>query len=172
VSDLFSKIQEGRNFLEELAGKIPGFSGYQERSNRREADKLLREAITERYETQWARVNQLQRELIEQGGIEHLDRLDSAAIKLRTFIDRVKTASYGYSGFFDAVKVNEKELAALYEYDQNLLDGATGIAAAVDNVESSMGTDGLAASIRHLIELAREANENFDKRGEVLTGIA
>ena len=68
MSDLFGKIQEGRNFLEELVGKIPGFSGYQERSNRREADKLLREAIAERYGTQWSRVSQLQRELIEQGG--------------------------------------------------------------------------------------------------------
>jgi hypothetical protein len=39
-----------------------------------------------------------------------VDDLEGAAIKLRQFIDRVRTASYGYAGFFDAVKVRSEEL--------------------------------------------------------------
>jgi 5-(carboxyamino)imidazole ribonucleotide synthase len=38
--------------------------------------------------------------------------MEKAAIKLRTFIDKITTAPRGYSGLFDAVKINEKELTA------------------------------------------------------------
>ena len=171
MSDMYSKITEDRNFLEELASKIPGFSGYKEREDRRIADKLLRDTIARRYEEQWSRVADLERQLIEAGGIEHVDRLEAAALKLRTFIDQMKTASYGYSGFFDAVKVNEKELAALYAYDNALLENVKAVEAAVDNVEASLSEEGLPAAIRHLTTLAQEANETFDRRGEVLTQV-
>ena len=66
---------------------------------------------------QWQRVSALQREFISSGEIAWVDDLESAAIKLRTFADRVRRASRGYSGLFDAVKINEEELAQLYTYD-------------------------------------------------------
>ncbi len=173
MTDLFGKIEEGRNMLEKLASKIPGYSGYREREDRRQADRLLRETIARSYEEQWGRISQLQRDLIQEGGIEHVDRLEAAAIKLRTFIDQVKTASYGYSGLFDAVKVNEKELAALYAYDNALLEHLTSVTSAVDNVEASLADEvGLPAALRHLTTLAQECNNLFDKRVHVLTGAA
>ena len=170
MTDMMGKIEEGRNILEKIASKIPGYSGYKEREDRRTADKLLREIIADRYEEQWARLSGLQRDLIEAGGIEHVDRLEGAAIKLRTFIDQMKTASYGYSGFFDAVKVNEKELQALYAFDNALLENAAAIATAVDNVAASLESDGLPAAIRNLTQLAQDCNDTFTRRGEVLTG--
>ncbi len=96
-----------------------GFIGYLERENRREADKLLRQTIAQRYEEQWDRISQLQRQLISEGKLELVDDLEAAAIKLRAFIDRARHASYGYSGFFDAVRVNEAELTRIYEYDSD-----------------------------------------------------
>ena len=167
--DLFGKITEGRNLLEKIGSKIPGYSGYKEREDRRQADRILRQTIAARYEEQWARISGLQRQLLEEGGIEHVDRLEAAAIKLRTFVDQVKTASYGYSGFFDAVKVNEKELAALYDFDNQLLQNIEAVKAAVDNVEASLSSDGLPAAARHLTSLAQECNETFEKRNDVLT---
>ena len=52
----------------------------------------------------------LQREFINSGDIGYVDDLEAAAIKLRTFADRVRRATRGYSGLFDAVKINEEEL--------------------------------------------------------------
>ena len=72
--------------------------------NRRLSDKLLRETVAKDYEAQYQRISSLQRELITSGGLAQVGDLEASAIKIRQFIDRVKTASYGYAGLFDAIK--------------------------------------------------------------------
>ena len=47
MSDLFDKVSGQMDFVKQLASKIPGFSGYVERQNRRAADKLLRETVAD-----------------------------------------------------------------------------------------------------------------------------
>jgi hypothetical protein len=169
MTDLFGKITSEQNFVEKIASKIPGFSGYFEKENRRTADRLLRQEVARRYEEQWGRVSQIQTDLVTAGRIDLLDDLEGAALKLRTFIDQMKTASYGYSGFFDAVKVKEDDLANLYQYDNALLENVSKVAAAVDNVQASLDTDGLKAAISNLRTVAAECNTTFDHRMEVLT---
>lgn len=170
MSDLFDHVTAEQDIFKKILSKIPGFSGYIERQNRRIADKLLRETVANRYEEAWMHISGLQRDLISSGGLAYVDDLESAAIKIRQFIDRVRTASYGYSGLFDAVKINEKELAELYRYDLALLESVDNLNHAVDNVESSIGTDGLPAAIRNLISLARTSVETFDRRSEAILG--
>jgi len=170
MSDLFERVTGDQDIFKKLLSKIPGFSGYIERSNRRQADQILRQAVAQRYEDQWQRISGLQRDLISTGGIAYVDDMEAAAIKLRQFIDRVRTASYGYSGFFDAVKINEEELAQVYQYDLALLDAADEIKNAVDNVETSMGTDGLPAAIRHLTAIAQQSVDAYNRRSEVMIG--
>jgi len=168
MTDPLEKITEGKDLLGKIRNTLSGFLGYLKRENRREADKLLRQTIAQRYEEQWARVSALQRELIAAGQIQVIDDLEAAAIKMRTFADRVKSAAYGYAGFFDAVRVNEDELARLYAFDMALLDNVANLARAVDNVEASIGSEGLPAAIRHLVKLSQEAIETYDRRKEVI----
>ena len=106
MSDLFEKVTGDQDIFKKLASKIPGFSGYIERSNRRAADKLLRETIADRFEELWQRISALQTDFISQGELQYIDYLERCAIKIRTFIDKIRRASYGYSGFFYATKVN------------------------------------------------------------------
>ncbi|HEY5118750.1 MAG TPA: hypothetical protein VII90_04775 [Anaerolineales bacterium] len=170
MADLFQKITDSRNLIEKIGAAIPGFKGYADRNSRRDADKLLRETVATRFEQQWSRISGLQRDLINQGSIEAVDDLEAAAIKLRTFIDRVRTASYGYAGFFDAIKVNETELVKIYQFDASLLDRAVQLSAAVDNVATSMGSDGLPAAIRNVATLAQDAIDAFQGRNELILG--
>jgi hypothetical protein len=170
MSDLFDKVTGDQDIFKKILGKVPGFSGYIERQNRRASDKLLRETVANRFEEQWQRISGLQRDLISQGGIAYVDDMEGAALKLRQFIDRVRTASYGYSGLFDAVKINETELAQVYQYDLALLQSVDELGRAVDNVETSIGSDGLQAAIRHLTGLAQQAVAAFNKRSEVMVG--
>ncbi len=167
---LFGKISSEMDPFKQILSKIPGFSGYMERQNRRDSDKLLRETVAGRYEEQWQRISALQRDFISQGEIAYVDDLEAAAIKLRAFIDRVRRATRGYSGLFDAVKINETELAQLYQYDATLLNQVDEISRAIDNVEASIGSDGLPAAIRHLTTVAQQSVQAFDRREEVILG--
>lgn len=168
MSDPLGKVTEGKDIVGKIRNFVAGFLGYVDRENRREADKLLRQTIASRYEEQWGRVSDVQKQLIAGGQLDFVDDLEASAIKLRTFVDRVKGASYGYSGFFDAVRVNKDELQKIYEYDLALLDSASKISSAVDNVAASIGTDGLPAAIRHLETLSQESIDAFNRRGEVI----
>jgi len=169
--DPLGKITAGDDLLGKIRKTLSGFIGYLDRENRREADKLLRATIASRYEQQWNRISAIQRQMIEAGNLEQVDQLEAAAIKLRAFIDRVKSASYGYAGFFDAVRVNETELQKIYSYDLQLLEDVNSISSAVDNVEASMGSDGLPAAMRHLTTLSQDVIDAYDRRDEVLLAL-
>ena len=172
MSDILEKVTGDQDFIKKILAKIPGFKGYVERGDRRMSDKLLRDKISDEFEALYQRVSGLQRDLINQGEISYIDDLEAAALKLRQFIDKVRTASYGYAGLFDAIKIKQDELDQVYQYDYALLALADEVTAAIDNVETSIGTDGLDASIRHLTQTSQQCVDAFNKRTEVMQGIA
>jgi hypothetical protein len=165
---IFGKVGSDMDPFKKILSKIPGFGGYVERQHRRDADKLLRDTIARRVDEQVQRISGLQREFISHGEIEYVDDLEGAVTKLRTFADRVRRATRGHSGLFDAVKINEPELEKLYAYDAALLDGVDAVGRAVDNVEASMGTDGITAAFRNLSSASQACIQAFDHREEVV----
>ena len=165
---IFQKITGSMDIFKKIASKIPGFKGYVERQNRRDSDKLIRDTIYRRFRELEGRVSDLQVEFINQGEIKYTDDLEKAALRLRTFADRVRTAPRGYSSLFEAVKINEAELAQLYEYDAMLLDKGDEIGRAIDNIQASIGTDGLPAAIRNLQTLSKECVKAYERRQEVV----
>jgi len=171
TDDIFDKVKSDLDPFKKILSYIPGFKGYMERQARRDSDKLLREAIADRFEQQWGRVSALQREFIGSGDIQYVDDLEAAAIKLRTFADRVRRATRGYSGLFDAVKINEEELNALYVYDSEMLALADEVGRAIDNVEASVGSDGIDAALRNLKMVTQQCIDVFDRREQVVLAI-
>jgi len=171
MSDFFEKVKSQVDPFKKLVGFIPGFNGYVERQNRRDADKLLRDTVARRFEEQWKRASNLQADLVSNGMIAYVDDMEKASIKLRTFIDKISTAPRGYSGLFDAVKINEKELEAIYQFDAAFFDLAEQVGRALDTVEASLGDESaLPAAIRNVTSLARLAVETYEKRSEAVTG--
>jgi len=167
--DLLATIEGSLGGFEKLTGKIPGYHGYKEKELRREADKLLRMELASKFDDQRKRLSGLQQELISQALIEFLDDLERAAMKLQLLIDRIKTASYGYAGLFDAIKVKEEQLDALYDFDNQILDFVDEVAADVDEVTSAVSAgEGAGEAIRALIGTVDEANQAFGHREEAI----
>jgi hypothetical protein len=167
--DLLATVEGSLGGFEKLTGKIPGYHGYKEKELRREADKLLRVELAYKFDDQRKRLSGLQQELISQALIEFLDDLERAAMKLQLLIDRIKTASYGYAGLFDAIKVKEEQLDALYDFDNQMLDFVDEVAADVDEVTSAVSAgEGAGEAIRALIGTVDEANQAFGHREEAI----
>lgn len=165
---IYGTVKGDMDLFKKILSKIPGFSGYMERQNRRDSDKLVREMLFNRFRELEARLSAVQRDFIARGEITYLDDLEASAIKMRTFADRVRTATRGYSSLFEAVKINEEELKKLYEYDAAMLDLVDEVSRAIDHIEASVGTDGLPAAIRNLETVTRRCIETFDRREEVI----
>jgi hypothetical protein len=166
---LKEKVVGALGGLEQLAAKVPGYKGYKEKEMRREADKLLREHLARQFEEQRRRIPELQKRLISSGQIGLLDDLESGAMKLQFLIDRLKTASYGYAGLFDAVKVKESQLDALYEFDNALMDEVPKIAAGIQAISEAIADkENPAETIANLAETIQGINDTFSRRQDVI----
>jgi hypothetical protein len=167
--DLRETVQSQLGGVEALVAKIPGYKGYKQKELRREADKLLRTQIAGKLDEQRKRLGEIQVQLISGAQIEFVDDAERAVMKLQLLIDRIKTASYGYAGLFDAVKVKEDELDRLYEFDNELVDEVDQIAAGVDKVTSAvMAGDAIGVAIAELILAVEQANLTFNHRREAI----
>ncbi len=166
--DPLGKITEGKDIIGKIRNFLAEYVGYVDRENRREGDKLLRETIEKRYEEQWSRISELQKQFISAGKLENVDDLEAAALKLRAFIDRVKGAAYGYAPFFDAVRIHSEELERIYQFDAALLEGVDNVARAIDNVEASIETEGFPAALRNLVSISQEVIDTYNRREEVI----
>jgi DNA repair ATPase RecN len=171
MDNLKDVVGSEKSSFERFMEKIPGVSGYKDKERRRETDKIVRETLAKRYDEEWNRISEIQRVLIKKGDLSSVSDLESAAIKLRQFADRIKTASYGYAGLLDNIKVDEAVLDKLYNYDISLFDLADAIKEAVSNVEAvTESGEGLADAIQALTRAAQDSVTAFNKRSEVITG--
>ena len=162
-------VESALGGLESLVAKIPGYKGYKDKELRREADKLLRNELATKLDDQRKRLSGQQMELVSQAQIEYLDDLERAVMKLQHLIDRIRTTSYGYAGLFDAVKVKEEQLDALYEFDNQMLNFVEEVAADVDHTATAIGAkEGVGVAIAELIVTLEEANVAFGHRDEAI----
>jgi len=170
--NLLDNIKGEMSGIEKLAAKIPGYKGYKEKELRRDADKLLREHLAKRLRTVKTQLDGLQVDLIGAGKIDLLDEAGSAATQIQTFIDRLRTASYGYAGLFDAARIKENDLDRVYEFDSALVSYADRIEDAIGRARAELEGEDARALILMIRDLAREANSTFDERQDVLRGTA
>ena len=169
--DTYGKVQDSRTGLEKLLDIIPGWGGYQERQNRRKADQVLRQTLAEKLSNQRRNLDVAQKELINHGKIDLIDDVGSAVTQLQTFIDRVRVATYGYSGMFDAVRINQAELEQMYNFDLALFEYVDRLDAATDRLREAISIgEGLVETIRIIQDICREANSTFDQREHVILG--
>lgn len=169
MTDFQGQIESGRGKLKELLLKVPGFKGYIQMEDRRTADKLLREVVADRYQELLDKLSGIQNEFTDRGDLLFLDDLEAIVIRIRTFIDRIRHAVYGYSGFFDAIRIDAGKLDRLYDYDQALLDGIDAMSAAMDNLASAVEEDQIKPLIAELKRLADGIVKKADQRTEEIT---
>lgn len=115
-----SLYQGEKNLLEKLADALPGLKGYRDKETRRDTDKRLREYLAGRIDGVRKNLEETKRKMAAKG-LEGLDEADRLSQKLLKAANSIRHASYGYTGFFDQVKVQEEELDRIYQYDLSLV---------------------------------------------------
>lgn len=131
MTDLRDRVDGPEGPLHRLLGHIPGFAGYREREQRRTADKLLREYLAGLLQETLGALRAVAGERARAAELTHLAALGRLTNRLEHATDQIRLADYGYSGWYDAVQVNDAELDRLYEYDLSLRQFIGDIAATV-----------------------------------------
>lgn len=174
VEGFYEKIVGDAGTLRNLLSKIPGLSGYMERGRRREADQLLRDTIAGRLEQVRLNYNSVYQAVSRDIflAMDHAERMGRADNLLMGLIGKIKDAPVGYAGFFSAVNVDAEDLARLYAFDEQMLNHTDQIQAEVDVLTKAVNSGGdLGEPLATLTMALLDANETFNSRQEVLSGI-
>lgn len=160
-----SNTTDQRGWLERLSSKIPGYSGYVDRERRRDIDKIHREHLADRLRNLKSPLNDLMRELTNGGRLFEVGAVDAAIKKLDHLENRVRFASYGYSGFFDVVKIQQPQLDLIYQFDLALVEHADNIEAKLSDLKNNAGSaDGLKNGCANLVSEIDQTDRVFDER--------
>src|SRR5437588_6792466 len=168
-----SNPSDQRNWVERLSSKIPGYSGYVDRERRRDVDKSHREHLADRLRSLKTPLTDLMREMTNSGRLLEVGPVDSAIKKLDQLENRVRFASYGYSGFFDVVKIEQAQLDAIYKFDLALVEHIDKIEAKLTELKTNSGTsDGLKSGCEALVSEIDQTNKVFDERYKAINNFA
>jgi hypothetical protein len=133
---LLDKARAAQNTLERIANAIPGFRGYRDKELRRDADRLEREHLARQLEGCKKGLDETSAALSRSGSLDGINDVETARKRLDKVVARIRYADRGYSGFFDAVKVDEAALSRVYDFDVALVDDANAVAASGGDVKS------------------------------------
>ena len=168
------RIKEGEQLLDKIALAVPGFSGYMKREQRREADKVIRNFLYSRLQEARNDLQDVYQAVADSERSDDLQKIDRLIAIFDRVSERVNHASYGYHGFFDAIKINEPELDRMIQFDTQLVDGVKGVGEKTRVIKAGVQEDrldNLAVDLRDLRKSVQEFEMTFDEREDVIEGV-
>jgi predicted transcriptional regulator len=169
MEPILDKARAGQNALERLANAIPGFRGYRERELRRDTDRLQREHLASRLDGNKKALNDLAAAATRGGGsLDVINDVETARKRLDKVANRIRYADRGYSGFFDAVKVDEAMLERIYQFDLQLLEGVEVIRGATEGARTASDAK---AALEQVVREIDALDQHLDARGDMLAGV-
>ena len=138
-------LREQRGTLQRMRAHVPGFGGYCEREERREADKLLRDFGASRLE----RIGRDLQESIAKASLEEIGELRDLVLAVEKLRNELRFADRGYSGFFAEAKLDsDAALDALYAQDERIVAQIDEIAAQI--ADADLSPSSLRGSVKRL----------------------
>lgn len=147
--------------LKSVAKLIPGVTGYMNRDELRETDKVVRGHVVKSLEAVKGRVDGVKRMLVDERKIMILGNLDRVTSRIDRVRNRVSTAAYGDKSFFSEFKVDEPVLEKLIEFDRSMGEKVLSLAdhaaalekAGVDEAAIKTASGAMEKSVQELDEL-------------------
>ncbi len=173
-TDVYDRVRGQMRLSERIEDFIPGFRGYKEKELRRESDRLLRNHLYLKLTDAKNTLRQISQKLADKRYFDVIVDVDRLLAKMDRITEKVNHASYGYSGFFDAVKIKEENLDRMIDFDNQLIDEINALAAGIDafraDLNSGVTTD-LRTHVQNVTDKLESLEATFDKRNEVILGV-
>jgi hypothetical protein len=171
--DVYSEVKGQMRLSERIAAFVPGFRGYKEKEIRRESDRLVRNHLTLQLSTAKTDLREISQKLADRRYFDVMVDMDRLLAKMDRVVEKINHASYGYSGFFDAVKVKEENLDNMIDFDNKLLEGINVLATEIDSFKADLSTGNtvnLKTRVQNVTDKLESLEDTFDKRNEVILG--
>jgi hypothetical protein len=172
--DVYAQAKSQMRLSERIAAALPGFHGYKEKELRRESDKLIRNHLSLKLSKDKDNVRAISQKIADKRYLDILPDIDRLTAKMDRITEKVNHASFGYSGFFDIVKIKEEHLDRMIAYDNQLLDSVNALTADIDALKAQLLSgdySNLKDKIQGVADKFELLEDTFDKRDEVIAGV-
>ena len=170
----YEKVKSEMRLSERILAELPGFRGYKEKEIRRESDKIIRNHLYRKLNQAKEELRRVFQKLSDYRRYEFLTDMDRLMARLDRTAEKINHASYGYTGFFDAVKVEEPDLDRMIKFDAELLDDVEEIVKASSAFKADIEASKFDAAKKHIEKvggLIETLEKTFDERREVILGV-
>jgi hypothetical protein len=173
-NDVYAQSKSQMRLSERVAAALPGFRGYKEKELRRESDKLVRNNLYLKLTKDKDDVRVISQKIADKRYMDVLVDMDRLTAKMDRITEKVNHASYGYSGFFDIVKIKEENLDRMITFDNQLLDEVNALTAAIGDLKTQLLSNNF-ANLKDKIQTVSDKFElledTFDNREQVIQGV-
>ena len=170
----YDKLRSETRLVEKIGLAIPGYRGYKQKELRREADKLIRSYMYRQLTQTRDDLKVTYQRLVDNKVTDVYQHIDRLVTRLDAVAIQINYASYGYAGFFDAVKINEDELDRMLDYDQKLVDNIRTLSEEVKKTKDEV-SNGYFGNVSNNIRSIRSMVDNVDslmnERKNVVLGV-
>ena len=158
----FEKIKSETRLVEKIGLAIPGYRGYRLKEMRRDADKLIRNYLYQQLSQSRDDLKAAFQKLVDSKVVDAYTEMDRLVTRLDAVASQINYAPYGYAGFFDPVKIQERNLDRMLDYDSKLIDQVNGLDAKVKQFRGEVST-GYFANVQKGVSEMRETVDVIDR---------
>ncbi|MDR2204229.1 MAG: hypothetical protein LBE76_08080 [Nitrososphaerota archaeon] len=174
INDVSAQAKSQMRLSERIVMALPGFKGYNEKELRRESDKLIRNHLYLKLSRVKTDIRSVFQKVTDRRYMDILPDIDRLTAKLDRITEKINHAPYGYSGFFDIIKIKETNLDSMITFDTQLIDFINALSVAIDAFKAQLITgdySNLKNKIQDVADKLEALEIIFDKRKEVIMGV-
>jgi hypothetical protein len=173
MPDIRERVQEDQGVLKKIQLFVPGFRGYRQREDLRDADRMLRDQLAKKLGTQRKQVEDARSLVVNSFGSKELELMGGVINEYKKVEGLVSHSSPGYSGISADIQFKQDKIYKLYDYDASMIDALASMQTGIDQMKSSLAAqDGVRAQrdILQLKVMLSDFESQFKRRIEVIQG--
>ena len=170
MKDVMEKVEANRSAFDKLLEAIPGYKSYRDAGDRQDADKIQREYLAKMIDEGKALLDDAKEELLGSGVLDGLEELDNLHKLLDRNANRVRYASYGSTGIFSTVKIEQEDLERMHAFDLSLVENIQQLLLSIRKIGEKRDRE-LMKEIRTVKSELEKFNEHFDHREKMIKGV-
>lgn len=162
--DIRGQVDASRGILKKIQLVIPGFRGYRQLEDLRQADELLRKQVASYLQQAEAALQDFRSNLALQQDFSDLTTIASTLSRMQQFEGELLHSQQGYSGFVATIKIDQTKLNDLYQYDYSFLDAASTLLQASTDLSSLSDPESIRKKLSDLTASIQKTKNLWEQR--------
>ena len=173
MPDIRQRVQEDQGILKKIQLFVPGFRGYRQREDLRDADRMLRDQLAKKLGAQRKQVEDARSLIVNKYNSKELELMGGVINEYKKVEGLVSHSSPGYSGISADIQFKQDEIYRLYDYDASMIDGLASMEQAIAAMKAALlAQDGPQATqqVLQVRSLINSFEDQFKRRLNIIQG--